>query len=226
VWRGLAFAYGLLFVFFALTTGSKIYYLLGAYVYLLAAGAVALEAWLASGHRLRNLMAATALTTAAVVPIVLPVLPASDISWTTGINQALEESVGWPEFVGTVAAAWQHLPAATRAHAVLITQNYGEAGAINELGRSRGLPVAYADQNSEWWWMPARLRPSAVVAVSPGGDVGIDEYLSQFCSSVRPLATVTNRAGLHNQEWDGQVSLCTGPFSPWPQIWLQLRHYD
>ena len=44
LWRALVWAYGLLFVFFALTTGSKIYYLAGAYVYLLAAGAVSIEA--------------------------------------------------------------------------------------------------------------------------------------------------------------------------------------
>ena len=39
LWRALAWAYGLLFIFFALTTGAKIYYLAGAYIDLLAAGA-------------------------------------------------------------------------------------------------------------------------------------------------------------------------------------------
>ena len=79
LWRALAWAYGLLFVFFALTTGAKIYYLAGAYVYLLAAGAVAIDGWLAARRgRARNLMLATAVTVAVAVPIVLPVLPAAD----------------------------------------------------------------------------------------------------------------------------------------------------
>jgi len=43
LWQALVWAYCLLFVFFALTTGAKIYYLAGAYVYLLAAGAVRIE---------------------------------------------------------------------------------------------------------------------------------------------------------------------------------------
>ena len=51
LWRALAWAYGLLFVFFALTTGAKIYYLAGAYIYLLAAGAVAIDGWLAARPR-------------------------------------------------------------------------------------------------------------------------------------------------------------------------------
>ena len=65
LWRALAWAYGLLFVLFALTTGAKGYYLGAAYVYLLAAGAVVIDGWLqARPGRLRNLLLATAVTTA------------------------------------------------------------------------------------------------------------------------------------------------------------------
>ena len=80
LWRALAWAYGLLFVLFALTTGAKIYYLAGAYPYLLAAGFVGIDGWLAARPgRVRNLMLATALTTAAALPLVVPVLPAADV---------------------------------------------------------------------------------------------------------------------------------------------------
>ena len=68
----MAWAYGLLFVLFALTAGAKTYYLGAAYVYLLAAGAVAIDGRpQARPGRFRNLMLATALTTtgpAAVFP--------------------------------------------------------------------------------------------------------------------------------------------------------------
>src|SRR5206468_2133706 len=81
---------------------AKIYYLAGAYVYLLAAGAVAIDGWLAARRgRFRNLLLATAVTTAAALPLVLPVLPAADIGWTYPVNQALGESVGWPQLVRT-----------------------------------------------------------------------------------------------------------------------------
>ena len=103
LWQALAWAYGLLFVFFALTTGAKIYYLAGAYVYLLAAGAVAIDGWLAAQPgRLRNLLMATGITTAVALPIVLPVLPAADIGWTYTVNQDPAESIGWPQLVSTV----------------------------------------------------------------------------------------------------------------------------
>jgi len=224
----LVWAYALLFVFFALTTGGKIYYLAGAYVYLLAAGAVAIDGWLAArGGRLRGLLLATAVTTAVAVPLVLPVLPAGDVGWTQKINPVLAESVGWPQLVGTVRTVWFSLPASQRASAVIFTSNYGEASAINVLGRGTGLPQAVSGHNTYWWWGPGDPRATSVVAVMPGpaGGGGDAAYLGQFFTSVRAVATLSNPYGLHNQEWHGHVYLCTGPRRPWGQVWPQLRQY-
>jgi len=224
LWRALVWAYGLLFVLFAVTTGAKIYYLAGAYPYLLAAGFVAVDGWLAARPgRVRNLMLATALTTAAALPIVLPVLPAADVGWTYSVNTDSGESVGWPQLVQAVHTVWVSLPPAQRAHTVIFTSNYGEAGAINELGRADGLPTAVSGHNSEWWWGPGDPRATTIVAV---GGADYEGYLAQFFSSVQPVATLSNPAGIHNQEWGGHVYLCTGPVSPWPQLWPLLRHYD
>jgi hypothetical protein len=86
-WRALAWAYGLLFVLFAVTTGAQVYYLAGTYPYLLAAGFVAVDGWLAARPgRVRNLMLATALTAAVTLPVVLPVLPAADVGWTCTVS--------------------------------------------------------------------------------------------------------------------------------------------
>ncbi len=112
LWRALAWAYGLLFVLFMLTTGGKIYYLAGAYVYLLAAGAVVIDERLAArGRSLRRLLTATAISCAAALPLVLPVLPAADIGWTAKVNSVAAESVGWPQLVSTVRTVWTSLPA-------------------------------------------------------------------------------------------------------------------
>ena len=98
-WRALAWAYALLFVLFAVTTGAKIYYLAGLRVPArgrrggdrrVAAGAAGPAAHPAAGHRAHAAVA---------VPIVLPVLPAADIGWTYGINPTLGESLGWPQLV-------------------------------------------------------------------------------------------------------------------------------
>ena len=227
LWRALVWAYGLLFVLFALTTGSKVYYLAAAYIYLVAAGAVSVENWLdAAPVRRRRLLALTALTTALSLPLVLPVLPAGDIGWTYGANQQLGETVGWPELVRTVGSVWHSLPADQRHRAVIFTADYGEAGAINELGRGSGLPAAVSGQNNEWFWGPGNPTATTVVAVAPG-PVDVTGYADQLRRSfreVRVVATIRNGAGIHNQEWGGHVYLCTGLKRPWGRTWASLRH--
>ena len=229
LWRALAWAYAILFVFFALTTGGKIYYLGGAYIYLLGAGAVAIDGWLAARKsRLRTLLLATAISFALTVPVVLPVLPARDLGRTEKINAVMAESVGWPQLVSSVRAVWFTLPPSQRADAVIFASNYGEASAINVLGQGTGLPQAVSGHNTYWWWGPGNPRATTVVAVMPGPmDGGGDAaYLSRFFTSVRAVVTLSNPYGLHNQEWHGHVYLCTGPRHPWGQLWPQLRQYS
>ena len=114
-WKALVWAYSLLFVLFALTTGAKVYYLAGAYPALLAAGAVRIEGWLeARRGRLRRLVVLATVIAVVGLPVVLPILPARDIGWTYGANQDLGETVGWPELVHTVSTAWRSLPPGQR----------------------------------------------------------------------------------------------------------------
>src|SRR5690348_15166954 len=127
LWRALVWAYAILFVFFAVTTGGKIYYLAGAYIYLLAAGAVAIDGWLAARPgRLRRLLLGSALSVAIAVPIVLPVLPPGDVGWTQKVNPVLAESAGWPQLVSTVRTVWSSLPAGQRASAVIFASRSEE----------------------------------------------------------------------------------------------------
>jgi len=229
LWRALAWAYGLLFVFFMLTTGGKIYYEAGAYIYLLAAGAVVIDQRLtARGRSMRRLMVATAVSCAAALPLVLPVLPARQTGWTAKINSVAAESIGWPQLVSTVRGVWTSLPAGERSRAVIFTADYGEAGAIDELGRGTGLPQAVSGHNTYWWWGPGDPDATTVVAVAPGpmDTTGYGAYLQRFFVHVRVAATLTNPDGIRNQEWGGHVYVCTGPRQPWAQIWPQLRHYD
>jgi hypothetical protein len=230
LWRALAWAYGLLFVLFAVTTGAKIYYLAAAYVYLAAAGAVAIDGWLqARPGRLRNLLLATGIITAVTLPISLPVFPLSGPGRTVAtVNPNTAYSIGWPQLVSTVDAVWTSLPPSQRASAVLYADNYGEAGAINELGRGMGLPTAVSRQNSEWWWGPGNPHATTIVAVAngpAGGGTGYGAYLSQFFTHVRVAATLSNPYGIRNQQWGGHVYICTGPRQPWGQMWPLLREY-
>jgi 4-amino-4-deoxy-L-arabinose transferase-like glycosyltransferase len=229
LWRSLAWAYALLFVLFAITTGGKVYYLAGAYAYLLAAGAVAVDGWLyARGGRVGGVATATAINGAVMALLILPVLPPSGIGPHHAMDSTLAETVGWPQLVGTVRTVWTSLPAAQRSDAVIFTADYSEAGAVNELGRDSGLPTAVSGQNTVWWWGPGNPAATTVVAVAPGPDAAGDyaAYLRGFFGQVREAATLTNPHGIENIESGGHVYVCTAPREPWGRMWPRLRHYE
>jgi 4-amino-4-deoxy-L-arabinose transferase-like glycosyltransferase len=226
--RSLAFAYVLLFVFFGLTGGKHAYYVAALYLVLLAAGAVVLEERAGALARHRTLLVWTAVLTLVGLPIELPVLPSSAIGWTAAVNPVLAETVGWPDLLRTVSGVWHSLPADERAHAVIFTADYGEAGAINELGGKYGLPTAVSGQNNFWWWGPGNPRATTVVAVAPGpkDTHNYDAYLRQFFGDVATVARIDNREHVDNEERGGHVYVCHRPVQPWGQLWSRLQHYD
>jgi 4-amino-4-deoxy-L-arabinose transferase-like glycosyltransferase len=229
LWRALAWAYALLFVLFAVTTGGKVYYLAGTYVYLLAAGAVAVDGWLgAKRRRVRGLAVGTAVNGAVMAVLILPVLPPTGIGPRHAMESTLAETVGWPQLVDTVRTVWLSLPSGQRSHAVIFTADYSEAGAVNELGRGTGMPTAVSGQNTVWWWGPGNPDATTVVAVAPSPDVIGDyaAYLGKYFGQVRVAATLTNPYGIHNIESGGHVYVCTGLYQPWGRLWPQLRQYD
>jgi hypothetical protein len=224
LWRALVWAYGLLLVFFAATSGAKPYYVAATYFFLLAAGAVA---WENRWAEIRTLLT-VALPVAVLVtlPIVLPVLPARLIGWTSIVNPVQTETIGWPELVGTVTRVWDQLPPGQRAHAVIFTSNYGEAGAINELGH--GLPAAVSGHNTLWWWGPGNPHATTVVAVlaGPKDDTApLLALLRQDFADVTAAATLGNAEHVANQESGGHVYVCTDPRARWTTRWPTLRHY-
>jgi hypothetical protein len=228
-WRGLAWAWALLLVFFALTAGAKAYYLAGTYTYLIAAGAVSVEGWLTAARK-RLVIELIVVGVAALVTIVvtLPVLPVRDINPVRPLDQDPAETVAWPTYTREIASVWHRLPARQRASAVIFTADYGEAGAVDVLGQGMGLPQAVSGHNTLWWWGPGNPHATTVVAVAPGPiDVtNYGGYLRQFFGRVQVAATLNNHLGVTAQEQGGHIYICTQPRHPWGQLWSRLRHYD
>lgn len=65
------------------------------------------------------------------------------------------EQVGWPPLVAAVGTGYAGFRSADRANAVVLTENYGEAGALQQ-ARRRGqtLPPVYSGQDGFGLWGP------------------------------------------------------------------------
>jgi hypothetical protein len=130
--------------------------------------------------------------------------------------------VGWPSFTRTVAGVYDRLPPATRARTVIFTSNYGEAGAVDLLGRPDGLPPAYSGHNGFTQWGPPPDGDTSAVVI---GDLD-DDLLRRDFAGCRVAARIDDGIGLNNNEQDEPVIVCTAERAPWSVIWPGLRHYD
>jgi hypothetical protein len=219
-WRALGLAYPSLLVLL-LALGAKPYYAAPLLLCLLAPGAVVAERWLRTPLRSVLLGTAIVVTAAMSIVVALPVVPVDRLHSTpiADLNEDAIETVGWPALVRTVAEAHAGLPAAERAAAVVLTANYGEAGAIDRFGAAYGLPRAYSGHNAyaRFGVPEGSVRPVIVI--------GYRDPPTEL-EGCRPVATVDNGVELDNEEQGGTVFVCERPRRPWAVAWPAFTHLD
>jgi hypothetical protein len=203
-----------------LLTGGKSYYLTGLYPVLLAAGAAPVAAWARRGARRgRTVLVVAALVVSLAVDAVLmlPLVPVRRLAGSpvVAVNYDAGETVGWRAFAATVAGVRAGLPAGE--HVVVLTGNYGEAGAVD-----RYLPQlapAYSGHNAYAAWGPPPEEVTTVIAVG----IPADE-LRRWFGRVTEAARIDDGVGLDNDEQGAPVRVAADRRLPWATIWPQLRH--
>jgi Dolichyl-phosphate-mannose-protein mannosyltransferase len=217
--RFLGWAWAILAVVF-MATGGKPYYLAGFLPLLLGAGSAVVDGWLDRGRRklrLGALAAAMAVSAAVGAVIALPILPARDADAVVAVNADVGETIGWPQFARTVAGVYRGLP--DKQGVVILTRNYGQAGAIDRYGPYLGLPGAYSGHNAYGYWGPPPEDGAPVIAIGlPPSE------LADQLRDCRPAARNDNGLGVDNDEQGTAVFVCAGPRGSWAAVWPSLRH--
>ncbi len=216
-YRFLAWTWLVLAVLFA-ATGGKPYYLAGLLPLLVASGAITFDRWLERGRaRVRHSSLGVAVAGSAVIcgAIGLPLLPIDRLGPVIAANPDVGETVGWPKVAEAVAGVRDEAPGGERA--VILTRNYGQAGAIDRYGPGLGLPRAFSGHNGyAYWGVPAGRRgPVVVVGFPDRGE--LDRHFEGCALRVR-IDT-----GIDNQEDGTPVWTCGGPREPWAELWPRLR---
>lgn len=228
-YRALGWMYLVPFLLLYVTEGRS-YYLAAAYPMLFAGGAVAIEGWLArlSAGAVRWVRGGIWVVLAAsFVPaalLALPLAPVNSPVWNavSEINGELNEQIGWPELVETVADIYAALPEAQRSHTGILTGNYGEAGAVNLYGPAFGLPTAIGGVNS--YWMRGYGEPPPQNVIVLGLTLGEAQRSFRSCAIV---GRVTNALEVLNEETEDHpgILLCGAPHLSWPETWARLRDF-
>jgi len=173
-----------------------------------------------------------------LAPLIMPIFPPSTLvnaygaSTLSSVNsgagpdqtgplpQILGDRVGWDAMVSTLAQAYDGLPANERAQACIFAGNYGEASAVNLLGKSLGLPEAISGHNNYYIWGPGSCTGQVLITVG----VSIPANQTSF-ANVTLLTTIKCQYCM-DLENNLPVYLITNPTVSLASLWPQLRHYD
>ncbi len=217
--RPLGLAYPVLCLL-VLVGGGKPYYPLPL---LLAVTAAGCEPVVRRARRTwRSLSSLLLLAAATSALAALPVLPLPAVAVTNAVDVDQGEQVGWPGFARDTAAVWTTIPTAARARAVLLTSNYGEAGALDHYGPGYGLPTAYSGHMSLYdWGPPPDAYDGPVLLVEQADGRGLEQHFTDC----RTVARIDNGHGIANQEQHAALVLCEGAHQPWSLLWPSVRQY-
>ena len=183
--RHLAIAYVVLLTMLVVGQKSRPDRLTPMYPLLFAAGAAALEQLLRRrGFTWLRPVAIGVVVAGGLVfvPVGLPLLPpsfVSDYGAKLGLVPQIEAGAGkrsplpqwlsdrleWQLFVDDVVEVVESLPETERARAAIVAPSYGHAGALQLLGRDRGLPPVYSGHNNYSLWGPPSDSVTTLIVV-------------------------------------------------------------
>jgi 4-amino-4-deoxy-L-arabinose transferase-like glycosyltransferase len=183
--RSLAWTYGILLLVMIVSRSSRPDRIAAFYPVLFAGGAVMVQnirqrtlrrAW--TSVTIVMLVAGFLIAAPLFTPLLSPQATKSYIA-TLGLTLSIEsgkmndplpqwlgDRLGWRELASEVSRAYHTLTPEEQRNAVIITTNYGEAGALELYGEEFGLPPVFATHNSYHHWGPPSDSVRTYIGVS------------------------------------------------------------
>lgn len=236
--RPLGILYLLLFVVFMFQQ-AKFYFLAPAYPMLFAAGAFWFERlawqkprWYWTRDTLVYALAIGGLLSA---PMALPILPVGTFiryngllggmgnvrmerQETARLPQTYADRFGWVEKAEAVRQVYEGLPPADRARACILTDNYGEAGALEFFGPD--LPPVVSGHNNYHLWGPGDCTGEVIITLGFPA-----EELTPYFDSVEWITTAECDYCMPYED-NLPVYVCRGLMMPLREAWPAVKHYD
>lgn len=151
------------------------------------------------------------------LPFKLPVMEHAHMRAV--LPQWYADQFGWNEIVAETAVAWNQLSQEERRDCRIFAQDYGQAGAIDFLDRSYGLPPALSGHQTWFLWGPRGYSGNCLIILDDRR-----ERLEELFSNVRFVGTsADNRYAL---EREIPVFICRGrKFGTLADLWPSLQRW-
>jgi len=168
-----------------------------------------------------------------VLPILPPALlakhplydPEAGSGWrvevgTNPIPYHLANRTHWKAFVATVAQVVEALEPAQRSDAILLTDYFGHAGALEYYGREHRLPPVYSSMTGYFLWGPPEHSPQTVIAI------GIDDAFLEARFERVTVAAVFRCDYCPPVVDDLPIRIASFPEKPFPELWAELGRLE
>lgn len=220
-----------------LLQSAKPYYFGPIYPLLFAAGAVQLDRAFARTPLLKAVLVLFVVLGGCVVaPLSLPILrpetliryssflgvrPSSGEKHQPGaLPQHFADMFGWEEMVSGVSRVYHSLPDRDRRQCAIFGRNYGEAGAVDLLGNSHGLPDAISSHNSYWLWGFNGYTGDVMIVIG-----GSESDLTRYFKSLTPAGLISNPYSMP-YESNLTIWVARGARKPLTEIWPSLKSFN
>jgi Dolichyl-phosphate-mannose-protein mannosyltransferase len=151
------------------------------------------------------------------LPFKLPVMEHAHAR--AALPQWYADQFGWEEIVAETAVAWNRIPAADRQDCGIFAQDYGQAGAIDFLGRRYGLPQSLSGHQTWFLWGPRGYSGNCMIVLDDSR-----KRLEQLWQHVDYVGT--SAASPYALEQQIDIYICRGKkFDSWAGLWPQLKRW-
>jgi len=237
-YRVLGWSYVVCYCAFFLLHGKN-YYLAPIYPMLLGGGAVMIESALTRPRTawLKPVIVVPLLPTGLhLAPVVVPILspdkfliyarslpfklPVMEHSHArAALPQWYADQFGWNEIVAETALAWNRLSPDERNDCGIFAQDYGQAGAIDFLGRRYGLPQSLSGHQTWFLWGPRNYSGNCMIVLDDNR-----ETLERLWNHVELVGTSADNPYALEKQLD--VFICRGSkFGKLPELWPWLKKW-
>jgi hypothetical protein len=121
--------------------------------------------------------------------------------------------------LGPLLAVYRSLPPEERAHVEILTNSFGETGAVNVLGRRLGLPGAIGRHNTYWLWGPGAATGDLMIVVS-----GNEHELHEWFESCDKRAAIDCPYCMEQMSAQA-LYVCHHARQPLSTLWPALKVY-
>ncbi|RYU96730.1 glycosyltransferase family 39 protein [Emticicia agri] len=130
------------------------------------------------------------------------------------LPQDYADMIGWEELAKITATAYNQVPDKSRV--LIFGDNYGQASAVNILGKKYGLPEPVSFSDNYYYWAPKKIPATTDTFIYINDELGED--VNKLFADIKLVGKISNPLA---REYGTQVYLCQKPRTSFSEFWYK-----